>query len=172
MAVRGKIDVLKELNFSPAYIRSRLFYDPETGAFVWRRGQRAGAVAGYAMNGKYWLINLGKKNFYGHRLAWVLVTGEWPKNQVDHIDFDGLNNRWKNLREATRQQNTVHSRAYRTNHLGVKGVRRTKAGKFITMISFDGWTYYLGTFSSVEEASNAYLAAAEEVHGKNWVREI
>jgi hypothetical protein len=47
-----------------------------------------------------------------HRVAFVLMTGDWPKALVDHIDGDRLNNRWNNLREASSAQNVRNRRGF------------------------------------------------------------
>ncbi len=168
----GILNQDKEARFTAEYLRSKFCYNPETGVITWRvrsgRGKmKPGDVAGYALGGKYWLNSLDGEHFYGHRLAWILQTGGWPKGEVDHKDLNGLNNKWTNLREATRAQNVVNRRALSTNLLGVKGVSRVKkTGKFIALISVGGSTWGLGTFKTAEEANAAYEAAAKGLHGE------
>jgi hypothetical protein len=84
----------------------RLIYSPDTGEFCWKSGVNVGRKAGYAnrythrTERRYWCINVLGKKFKGHRVAWLLMTGHWPKNLIDHIDGDGLNNRFENLRDV------------------------------------------------------------------------
>lgn len=39
------------------------------------------------------------------RLAFLYMTGHWPEWDVDHKNRKRGDDRWKNLREATRSQN-------------------------------------------------------------------
>src|SRR3990167_8194498 len=88
----------------------RLFaYDPDTGV-VTRRvningGGKAGSVAGALFDGRGHLgVLVDYERLYLHRVIWLIVIGEWPVADVDHRDGDPANNRWANLREATRSQ--------------------------------------------------------------------
>ncbi|HFN3771038.1 TPA: HNH endonuclease signature motif containing protein, partial [Enterobacter hormaechei] len=84
-------------------VRELLEYDPTTGLLTWKtcrkkvqKGSVAGSVCG---NGRklYVKVRIGRL-YRAHRLIWLLVTGEWPKCHIDHVDNDGTNNRWSNLR--------------------------------------------------------------------------
>jgi hypothetical protein len=50
-----------------------------------------------------------------------MMTGEWPKTQIDHINLDKADNRWCNLREATQSQNFANTRILASNGSGFKG---------------------------------------------------
>ncbi len=56
-----------------------------------------------------------------HRVAFVLMTGDWPRSLVDHVDGDRLNNRWSNLREASCAQSVRNRRGFSTTspYIGV-----------------------------------------------------
>jgi len=85
-----------------------LDYNPETGVFHWKTamGSRAlaGDVAGTFCEG-YWVIRIYGRGYSAARLAWFYMTGDWPVNQIDHIDREKLNNRFENLRDVTAKVN-------------------------------------------------------------------
>lgn len=85
--------------------------------------------------------------------------------EVDHRDLNGLNNRRKNLRVATRSQNLANRGANMNSTLGIKGVRRMR-GKFIAEIETGGRSYYLGSYGTAELAAAAYAGAARVLFGE------
>jgi hypothetical protein len=97
------------------------------------------------------------------------MEGRWPEPETDHDNRDGLDNRWKNLREATKSQNAANRKVATTNKSGLKGViAKTRYGvtKYEALIRLDGKRKHLGRFSTPQEAHAAYVAAAEVYHGK------
>ena len=93
------------------------------------------------------------KAYKGQRLAWLLHTGKWPKKQIDHINRVRDDNRFENLREATKSENQINSGMYKNNKSGYRGVHFSKAdGKWAATLRRDGRTRYLGVFSSAKEA--------------------
>jgi len=88
--------------------------------------------------------------------------------KVDHRDGDGLNNRRKNIRPATGTQNNANCSASRKNKLGVKGVAFLDGleNGFVASIKINGKSKHLGRFKTAEEASGAYLSAAQEAWGE------
>lgn len=145
-------------------IRMLLRYDPQTGIFTWRvraKGKRAGSA-----NDRYRWIKVAGRRYLEHRLAWFYVTGEWPANTIDHVDGNPLNNRFANLREATQQQQNFNSRG-RWLSLWPKGVTfDRRRGRFRAQLTLNGKNFHLGMFDTPEEANAAYLAKAQELHGK------
>lgn len=83
---------------------------------------------------------------------------------VDHIDNDGLNNRRSNLRCCSRAENAANTKAHRRNKLGVKGVW-AQGKKYRAVITPNGRPIHLGSFLTIEEASEAYLKAARGFWG-------
>lgn len=150
-------------------LRELLTYDPETGEFRWRVAQSnvaAGCSAGGIHCKGYWQISVDDRRYLGHRLAWLYMTGEWPAEQIDHIDCDKRNNRWTNLRAATNQQNNWNKGPQRNCKSGIKGVHwRAKESKWVAYIKVGGKNRRLGNFLSKEDAAKAYAAAARELCG-------
>jgi len=159
-------------------LRSLLRYDPDTGVFTWRvvHGGRkripAGIVAGTRFTpacGKsdYLAITLDGRTYSLHRLAWLYMTGEWPDSFIDHADMDGMNNRWSNLRLATKGQNMQNRRPQKNSKSGRKGVGWLAANrKWRAYICVNRKFRHLGLFDSPEEASAAYLEAAKTLYGE------
>jgi hypothetical protein len=145
-------------------LRLILSYDELTGIFVWLTGQRKGLVAG-TRHGKYYSISIDSNKYLSHRLAWLYIHGEWPKEEIDHINSDCLDNRLSNLRCANRAQNNRNKGSYKNSKSGVKGVcLHKKTGKWFVQIKNDNRKIYLGLYSTIEEAANAYAEAANNLH--------
>jgi hypothetical protein len=149
-------------------LRELLAYDPETGVFTWRVGNRRNVVpgqrAGCPDTGGYLLIRVAGRLVAAHRLAWLYVHGEWPSEQVDHINSVKTDNRICNLRLATRAQNMRNMGLRRSNTSGFKGAwKHGKRWKSVIMV--DRRRIHLGCFDTPEEAHAAYCDAAEKYHG-------
>jgi hypothetical protein len=144
-------------------------YDPETGVFRWRKSTGSKSVVGKQIGSShsegYFEARIAGKRCFLHRAAWLYMTGEWPK-EIDHINGDRSDNRWSNLRLASRQQNSANQKLKKTNTSGLKGVHRNSRGRWIASIHFDYKTRYLGSFDNKEEAHAAYMAAAQQYHGE------
>src|SRR5688572_15965797 len=106
-------------------LRELLRYDPESGIFYWiahRRGLQIGDIAGREASRGEWRITVDYVEYVAARLAWLYMTGEWPSHEIDHRDQQKLNNKWDNLRPATRPQNASNRSGFRTNRHKYKGV--------------------------------------------------
>ena len=101
-----------------------------------------------------------------HRVMWILAHGPIPEGMtVDHIDNDGLNNALSNLRLASKSEQARNRRVMSHSQSGMKGVRITRYGTFEASIMVAGTRFHLGSFSSPEEAHQAYCQKAKEIHG-------
>lgn len=151
-------------------VRSLLRFNPFTGQFFWRvsRGNtKAGDLAGKMSAKGYWVLNVDRREYKAHRLAWFYTYGYWPAGVVDHINLDKADNRiFANLRDATVAQNQ-HNRAEQVNNTsGYKGVSLIKkTGRWKAEIMLNGKSRYLGVYATAELAAGAYNEAALEMHG-------
>ena len=136
-------------------------YDKETGVFTWkkqRRGVRVGVPLGTCNGYGYLRITVLGQSYYAHRLAWFYVHGEWPSDEIDHINSIRKDNRICNLREATTSENqhfrflsqTCGMSNSKTKTLGVSW--HSKARKWQAHCK----KVYLGLFDSIQAASDAY----------------
>jgi len=151
-------------------LKELLAYDATTGEFHWiddrgnnrMKGKRAGTVNSRG----YRVIEIDSKAHREHRLAWLYVTGNWPEHELDHRDLNKLNNRFDNLRPATRSQNTSNKPVQKNSKTGVRGVNRRENGKFRAYVGVHGKRINVGQYDTIEEAQAAYVAAAREYHGE------
>lgn len=87
------------------------------------------------------------------------IVGVSARYLVDHEDGNGLNNRRRNLRVATRSQNNANRGAGCNNLSGLKGVTRNN-NRWAAQIRSQGQQRYLGSYNTREEAATAYAFAA------------
>lgn len=167
------------MNITAERLKELFDYTPETGVFRFRHDVRAGrngaflvasagAVAGnVSPSTGYWYISIRGRRYAAHRMAFLYMTGAVPPDDVDHINGSKTDNRWRNLRPATRSQNMQNLfRAHADNTTGFLGVER-KRGRFAARIAIGGRRMSLGIFDTPEEAHAAYVAAKREVHERS-----
>lgn len=144
--------------------RSLLSYEPETGQMFWRK---TGKLAGFQHKDGYWRVKVKDKSYLAHRLAWIIVTGEWPRADIDHINLVRSDNRWANLREATRSQKRANTKAQRRSATGLKGVTwHTQNKRWLAQIMVNRKRKCLGLYDTPEQAHAAYALAAKEHFGE------
>jgi len=154
-------------------------YDKDSGLFtrVKNQGSRGkiGDIAGSKRNTGYIAIKAKGKQYQAHRLAWLYMTGEFPEYDIDHINHVRDDNRWENLREATRIDNCQNMSKSSANTSGCTGVTWNKENnKWLAYISIDGKRSYLGYHTEYSDAVNArknaeVLYGFHENHGKDKV---
>lgn len=161
------------MRITAARVRELLHYDPATGIFthrIARRGlrYRIGEIAGRISEedgGRR--IGLEGRRYWGNQIAWLYVTGEWPSSDVDHINGMRSDDRFANLRIATRSENLANARRPKHNTSGLKGANwHAKAGKWRATIKKNRIPIHIGYFDSAAEAHSAYLAKAKELFGE------
>lgn len=151
-------------------LKELLHYDPNTGVFTWRepkRGRRSPIAGGKVQSGgkgsRSWYvgITLDYVRYMAHRLAFLYMVGRHPE-QIDHINHDGLDNRWSNLREVTAQENALNRRKPINNTNGDTGLHFNR-GKWQAMLGYRGKRLYLGRFDTKEQARDARRAKLSEL---------
>lgn len=147
-----------------------LKYDPVTGLFtrkVARPGFAKGSISGSLKKDGCIHIKIDGKMYLAHRLVFLLETGSFPKEMVDHIDGNRSNNARSNLREATRAENSRNSKVRVTNILGIKGVGFHKVtGKYIVQLRIGGRQVHLGLYEDIELAILVATEARNKYHGE------
>jgi len=98
-----------------------------------------GDVAGSTSDGGYLLISVLGKQYRSHRLAWLYMTGKFPDLHIDHINHSRKDNRWANLREASRFDNATNRPLQSNNTSGAK-------------IKVHGENIHLGYYSDINSA--------------------
>lgn len=146
-------------NITQEKLKELFNYDSDTGIFTWARSKgtaKKGNVAGSICNqrSKYYnIIMINGKSFYAHRLAWLYVYGTFPKDDIDHINGDGLDNSIANLRDVNESENLRNRRIPLNNKSGIIGVSWEKLmNKWRVKIAVDGKQICLGFFSDINEA--------------------
>lgn len=146
-------------------LKELLSYDPETGVWTWlispRQNVAVGSPAGYLQNG-YRVITIDRKPYRAARLAFLYMTGILPAIFIDHENLNRSDDRWSNLREASRSANGANRPINKNNTSGFKGVSwHRSAGKWGARIRVCGRSRRLGLFSTPEAAHAAYIVAAD-----------
>lgn len=143
-------------------------YDPETGSFRWlaqRPGRcKPGAICGSIDAGGHRRIRVLGESWLAHRLAWFYVTGTAPVSEIDHKNRLRDDNRFCNLREASRLQNNHNKSQYRSNSSGFIGVVRHK-GRWEARVQHRARMKYLGSFPTAEEAGEVAQLARDMLYG-------
>ena len=142
--------------------RECLRYEPIEGKLYWKisRGSaRVGKEAGCIRQQSIWKyrgVKIDGEIYLAHRLIWFLTFGTWPKEEIDHWNGNGLDNRLSNLREVTRQENQHNRRMSARNTSGVTGVYRDKRRqKWCAQIKIAGKHIHLGYFNNLQDAAAA-----------------
>lgn len=112
-----------------------------------------------------------QKNIKMHRFILNAPKGRF----VDHINYDCLDNRRKNLRLCTPHESSYHRRAKPNSSSKYKGVFWEKGkiykgkqylGKWQAQIKHNYKAIYIGRYDSEIEAAKAYDKKARELYGE------
>lgn len=160
----GLADVQGYFMITQEYLKSKFFYDASTGKF---KKIGSDAKVGFIDDG-YTRIEIDRKTYYAHRLAWLYVYGKFPELHLDHINCDKSDNRIENLREVTRFQNLMNVGRNKNNTSGLKNVYYHKpTGKWQVRVTISGnRSKYFGLFEDIELADLVAKEARSKYHGQ------
>jgi hypothetical protein len=155
-------------------------YHPDTGIITCRierlggkgkkikdAGEIATSIARKEKPKRAWRVLQYKGQKYkAARVAWLLMTGNDPGEMiVDHINGDSLDDRWENLRLATRAENQWNRRISYNNTTGFKGVYLEKSGKYRGFISANGQKHTKCGFDTAQDAAEWIRSVRAQLHG-------
>lgn len=152
-----------------AQLKVILHYCPVSGHFVWKVDRNAnkliGKRAGYRDKKGYRKIMIDEVGHNEHRLAWLYMTGNWPEDQIDHINNIKDDNSFANLRQATNGQNQQNIKMFKTNKSGYKNVSWHKImKKWVVLLRINNKTAIREYFSDVNEAGQFAEKARKQIH--------
>jgi hypothetical protein len=161
-------------------IKALLDYNPLTGSFIWKQRpfeafkkgiyqerdwinwnkRYAGTPAGCLNSDGYVAIRINGVLCWGHRVAYIYMYGSAPKNDIDHINRNTIDNRIVNLRDVYRSQNMQNSALQQNNSSGVRGVSfNRQRDKWESYITLDTRRRRLGLFKDFDDAVKARYEA-------------
>ena len=176
-------------NLTQSQLKQELYYNPLTGLF-YHKYQKNGRVKANTLAGckglDYVFIGVMGESYKAHRLAWLYMTGKFPKIDIDHKDKNPFNNAFGNLRLATQVCNQRNRKISVNNTSGIKGVSFCVTnGKWVASLRYKGRTKTLGYYLDKENAICARLAGEQcldwldcdlsspaYTHVTNWQKEM
>lgn len=107
-------------------------YDRKTGELYWRKKINPAVKMGEPISKKQkeknrqTFVRLDGVLWHMPRIIWKMCTGKDPGSmEIDHIDRDRTNNRFKNLRLATRSMNVLNvDKEQKARKCGIASKRR------------------------------------------------
>lgn len=161
-------------------LRELLFYSPADGRLHWRQEKRAGfkgsvvlhaagEPAGCARRDGRMVVRVDGRLYLSYRVAWAIHFGEWPREQIDHINGDHTDDRLHNLRCVPFLLNAQNKRSASRGKkscglLGVYANKRNSESPWRACIGAGGKTRQIGVFKTPEEAHAAYIEAKRRLH--------
>ena len=111
------------------------------------------------------VIVIDRRQYRAARLAYLYMTGRWPRDQIDIANRNPRDLRWENLRPATAMQDRANQAMPRNNQTGVKGVwRDATMRRWAAQVIAKG-RVYKRHFATIEDAAGYVRAMRERLHG-------
>lgn len=164
------------INLTYEIARELLWYSPKTGLIFWRERSRkwfasdaACAVWNKRFAGRLAFVSTTSKGYkqgrvlyrlyLAHRVAWLMMTGAWPEDEVDHDNGDRTDNRFKNLFETTSAGNKKNAKLSCRNTSGAPGVSwDARRKRWHVRVGRE----HVGYFKELDAARKARTAAAHD----------
>lgn len=142
------------MNNAITYNRLRELVYYKGGELYWNKN---GKLAGSIDNKGYKRISLDYIRYKVHRIVWFYFNKTWPKQQIDHINGNKLDNRIENLRDVKQTINMYNKQeAHSNSKTGYLGVTKQPTGKYTARIKVGDKLIHLGSFDTIIEAHNIY----------------
>lgn len=142
-------------------------YDRQSGLFYWRVSTgkvSRGAVAGHTDSNGYTKLSIDGVKYFAHRLAWLYVYGQWPRQNIDHIDRRRNNNRLSNLRDVGQSMNGLNGPVRRNNSSGYTGVSYdSRRQNWVAYVNRGPHKKHLGAYKTLTDAALARHAALAQI---------
>lgn len=122
-------------------------------------------VSSYAATTEHYYKQTGKRHsrtIHMHRLLNKTPIGM----MTDHINGNPLDNRKRNLRTVTAQQNQWNKSPKKNGQSKYKGVRKSPPNCWRAYIEVSGDMINIGSFKEEVDAATAYNFYAEKYHGE------
>jgi hypothetical protein len=132
------------------YLKEKFNYDPSTGILS---NRVSGKQYTKLSNQGYAKVCVLGTQYPVHRIIWFWVYGDFPWNDIDHINRVRHDNRIENLRDVTPRQN---SQNLPKHSIYGCGVRKEKSGVYFATASIKSKSVNLGRYNTMKEAQAAY----------------
>lgn len=157
----NRVIAMSDEILTQACLKEILHYDPDTGLFTWTNPRspriKPGDPAGCAKYG-YIVIKVNNRPYPAAHLAHLYMTGELPSDEMDHINRNPSDNRWKNLRQADRSLNCLNRGCFKNNKAGIQGIYKNRRKKGVMwQVEYRG--KYVGFYDSFPAAVAARIFA-------------
>ena len=144
-------------------VRKLFHYDAESGMLLWRNGNGRNVKPWQEAKAKnangYYTAKINGKSYLTHRLAWLYVYGEFPKEDIDHKNRIRNDNRLCNLRAVSRTDNCQNISLPSHNKSGHIGVSWFKSHNCWTVyVKVNKKNKWLGYYKNLDDA----IAARKE----------
>lgn len=149
-----------DMTITQEELKRLLHYDPMTGIITRKISTanriKVGDIAGWIKisNGKSYIrMSISNRLYLAHRLAWLYITGSFPNGEIDHVNGNGLDNRFSNLRDVMSADNMLNKRIYKNNKSGATGVLyRDRDSAWVSSIGYNGKRIFIGQFNNLFDA--------------------